>query len=182
MFTRILILAILILTTAASETWAQSRVPEAQTRTASPYNRGDDIEPNESMLETRYRWRVREEEKEHRELLTRTSEASQLSEAISVSVAVNNIVTSADTTKLNNLEKLLKKVRRGLNGDDDDDKEEPTKPASIVEAAKRLAELGALVDTELKEVSRHEISADAIVSINEMLDLVVYLRGGSRSK
>lgn len=168
-----------------TNSWAQignsssSNAADASKRTSR--ERGADDEPSQSMLETRERWRLDAEEKEHRELLDRTEKAARLSNELNESFTSNKAFLSNDATKLSELEKLIKKIRKNLGGDDDKDATAEVQPATLPEAFAKLSETGAGLSEELKKRSRHEISADSIAKLNEMLDLIVLIRNFAQS-
>lgn len=187
MFARILILNILILGFASIAAVAQinnsSASNAADASKASPRERDDDSPASRNMRETRERWRMEAEEKEHHELLERSDKAWHLTDELNKSFARNNAFTSNDAAKLTELEKLIKKIRKSLGGGgDDNDKTDETKPASLADAFNQLSEAGATLNDELKKQTRHELSADSIDKLNEMLDLVALIRNFSQSK
>jgi hypothetical protein len=190
MFARILFLIIVILASTSIEAVAQinssSRSTGADASKATSRERGDDEDSpaTRNMLETRHRWRLAAEEKEHRELLERSDKAARLSDELNQSFAANNhSFLSANAPKLTELEKLIKKIRKNLGGDDDDkDQSDETKPASLSEAFTKLSQTSASLSEELKKQTRHEISADSIGRSNEMLDLITLIRNFVRLK
>ncbi|MEP6924631.1 MAG: hypothetical protein ABI954_09205 [Pyrinomonadaceae bacterium] len=143
---------------------------------ASSNERNNDSPPSQSLLETRERWRMEMEEKEHRELLDRSDKAAHLSDELSKSFGQNNRFMATDMAKLNDLEKLVKKIRKNLGGNDDKDTTDDEKPTTLLDAFAKLSETGAALNEELKKCTRHEISADSIDKSNEMLDLIELIR------
>ena len=135
------------------------------------------------MLETRERWRMAAEVKEHRELLERSDKAWHLTDELNKSFVQNNAFSSGDRAKLTELEKLIKKIRKNLGGGGDDrDQSEEAKPSTLADAFNQLAEASAALNDELKKQTRHELSADSIDKLNEMLDLVTLIRNFAQQK
>ena len=141
----------------------------------SSYERREDDPLNENVLEMNYKWRLREEEKEYQETVERTDQIARLSEELNESFAQNEKLVTEDAAKLNALEKLLKKVRKNLGGNDDEELEF-SRPSALKDALKRLGETSKLLNAELKESTRYEISADSIENINTMLKLIESVR------
>lgn len=188
MFSRLLFFVILVTASASIKSVAQignsSRSTGADASKASSKERGDDYDSpaNKSMLETRERWRMETEEKEHQELLDRSEKAARLSDELSKSFLQNNRLLATDAFKLNDLEKLVKKIRKNLGGNDDKEGGDEEKPSTISDAFTKLSETGAALNEELKKCTRHEISADSIDKSNEILDLIVLIRSFSQPR
>lgn len=180
---RLLVLAILVFVAASVDVYAQrTTISKSNANDASKqnsYDRGNEPELSESMIETRHRWKVREAEKEHQEMVERGENAARLGEELSKSFAQNSRLLANDATKLEELEKLLKKIRKSLGGDDDETTSE-AKPATLADALAKLTENGAVLQEELKTSTRYEISASAIEKANEMLELIALIRTFSR--
>lgn len=185
MFSRISFFCILVFAIALTESSAQisnssSNGADASKATSRERGGGDDA-PSQNMLETRERWRMETEEKDHRELLDRTEKAARLSAEINQSFSSNKAFLSGDAAKLLELEKLIKKIRKNLGGDDDKDATAEAEPATISDALAKLSETGANLSEEIKKISRHEVSADSIAKSNEMLDLIILIRSFAQS-
>ncbi len=127
--------------------------------------------------------RVEQRKKEYDEMLQRGEKALKLSEQLETSFSQNNQLSQADKEKLNDLEKIVKKIRSDLGGDDDegasDDQNETAKsdkPADLVDGFKILQSNTVKLVNELKKTSRFSISAVAIQSSNSILKLVRFLR------
>lgn len=181
---RLLVFAILIFVAASVDVYAQrTGISKSNANDASKQNSYDrnnnEPELSESMIETRHRWKVREEEKEHKEMVERGESAARLGEELKKSFADNNRLLANDAAKLDELEKLLKKIRKNMGGDDDDTVSE-AKPATLADALAKLAENGVVLQEELKTSTRYEISASAIEKANEMLELIALIRTFSR--
>ena len=123
------------------------------------------------------------DKKEHEELLERGDEALRLAKQLETSFATQKGFSSQDRERLESLEKVVSKIRKGLGGDDDDDREanelqasEEPKPSNIEEAFKYLQTTTMKLVDELKKTTRFSISAVAIQSSNTVLKLVRFLR------
>lgn len=179
MFYRFFVLIALFSTVFIFEANAQSasssRSNAADASRATSYERDRDEEPSQGLLETRYRWHLREVEKEHREMLDRSQSVARLTKDLYQSFQQNNALTTSDSAKLSELEKLLKKLRKSMGGDDDEALEQ-NNPSSLADALDKFAEIAAALNDELKESSRFEISAASIENTNEMLKLLSFVR------
>jgi phosphomevalonate kinase len=179
MLNRLLILTILIFVAASTQVFAQrtgaSQSNAADASKRSSYDRDKDPEMSESMIETRYRWRKRAEEKEFKENVARTDTAARLCDELNKSFAQNNRLLATDAVKLEELEKLVKKIRKNLGGDDDE-KQSESLPSTLGDALTKLNEHSAVLQEELKDSSMYELSAEAIEKTNEMLELIVLIR------
>ncbi len=188
MFARISSLIILVFALTSVKALAQVGTSNSNAADASKANSHDHGDDNDSpaslnMRETREKWRLEAEEKEHRELLDRSDKAAHLSDELKKSLVQNNAFSGGDATKLTELEKLLKKIRKNLGGGgDENDSVNEVKPASLAEAFNQLSEAGASLNDGLKKQTRHEISADSIDKSNEMLDLIALIRNFSQPK
>lgn len=124
--------------------------------------------------------RIEQEKKDYEDLVQRGEEALKLSEELEKAFAANNALSSDDRKKLDQLEKLVKKIRSDLGGDDDDETSitEDNSPLSMVNAFKVLQENTAKLVEELKKSTRYTISAVAIRSTNLLLRVVKFMRFG----
>lgn len=126
--------------------------------------------------------KIEQRKKEYDEMIERSEQALKLSEELEKSFAQNNQLSHADKEKLEDLEKLVKKIRGDLGGDDDggdNDQAETVKnekPADLVDGFKILQSNTVKLVNELKKTSRFSISAVAIQSSNSILKLVRFLR------
>ena len=190
MFARISFLIILIFALTSVAASAQTNVSTnsnaADASKATSRERGGDDNDSPaglSMRETREKWRLEAEEKEHRELLDRSEKAAQLSDELKKSFVQNNAFSNNDVAKLTELEKLVKKIRKNLGGGGDENEAvDESKPASLAEAFNQLSEAGASLRNGLKKQTRHEISADSIDKSNAMLDLIGLIRNFAQPK
>lgn len=183
MFTRFFIFVVFVFVFAAFNVSAQQplRTNSTDASKQNSYDRQEEPLP-ENALEMRIKWRQRAEEKEFKEMLDRSANVTRLCDELQKSFTQSNTLTSADAAKLNELEKLVKKIRRSLGGDDDNDSIVETKPVTLAEAISKLTEIGAALNEELKSTSRFETSASAIENTNEMLELIAFIRTISQIK
>jgi hypothetical protein len=148
----------------------------------NPYSTKRDPDPPKSFKEMMQKMRIDQEKKDYEEMLDRGRQAAKISEQLEESFAKNSTLARSDRERLDDLEKLIKKIRGELGGGDDgdtdsddsaDDDPAPTSPADGFKALQSLT--GKLVD-ELKKTSRFGISAVAIQSSNAVLKVVRFLK------
>ncbi len=130
------------------------------------------------ILETMAKQRIEDEKQDYDELLKRGSEAVELSKELNRSFIKNNKLTSQDKSKLKDLEKLLKKMRNELGGDGDSEDGPRMKQDSQASALRTLLKSTEKLFDEIKNTSRHTISAVAITSSNAILSILKFLRFG----
>jgi hypothetical protein len=139
--------------------------------------------PPKSFRDMLAKQRTEKQKKDHEELVKRGEEAAILSQQLEYAFSSQNQLSPADMSKLESLEKLVSRIRKGLGGDNDDLDEasgdpsaaEPN-PSNLREAFTGLKEMtGKLVD-ELKKTTRFTVSVVAIQSSNSVLKLVRFLR------
>lgn len=122
--------------------------------------------------------------KEHEELLKRGEEALKLSADLQTSFNANETFSSKDLEKLQELEKVVGKIREELGGDNDDDDEtaenangpENNARQSVGSAFKFLRDSTVKLVDELKKSSRFSISAIAIEASTRIIRVVKFLR------
>lgn len=156
----------------------KNNLPDAEERPEKTFAAGD------PLLENLMKMKIRAEEKEHAEFVERGAEVARLTEEISRSFAEGGSVFR-DLDKLNQLEKVVKKIRKNMGGSDDDkrddDSETPeSNPATIADAIAKLAEIGTNLGESVKASSRYTISADSIDNANELLELINFIRRAPR--
>lgn len=162
----------------SQQTDIKNKMPDATERPEKTYSPGD------PMLENLMKMRIRAEEKEHAEFVGRGAEVARLTEQISRSFAESGAIVR-DLDKLNQLEKVVKKIRKNMGGSDDDKKDDnyetpESNPATIAEAVTKLAEIGADLSESVKTSSRYTVSADSINNANELLELINFIRRAPR--
>lgn len=173
MFVRLTVILVFLICAAAAS--AQSNGADASRRSSG--DRGDDKPaPSEGMLEMQSRWRVRAAEKEYNEIIERSDDVLKTADSLKTSFAQNNQLAGADIGKLAALEKQIKKIRKALGGDDDEEISAEAAPASLADALAKMREVSDSLNEELKNLTRHQVSASSIESANQLLDLVVYVR------
>ncbi len=131
-----------------------------------------------SILETLAKQRIAEEKKDYDELLKKSGEAVELTKELQNSFAKHKKLTAQDKSKLKSLEKLLKQVRSDLGGEGVDDEEMSEKSDSVSNMLSTLSKSTEQLFDEIKQTSRHTISAVAIKSSNAILSIVKFLRFG----
>lgn len=121
--------------------------------------------------------------KEHEELLKRGEEALKLSSELETSFTASETFSSKDLEKLQELEKVVGKIREELGGDndDDDDEENANGPENnarrtIGSAFKFLRDSTVKLVDELKKSSRFSISAAAIEASTRIIRVAKFLR------
>jgi hypothetical protein len=178
-FSRILILAVLLLTAAAVESHAQD-LPDASSR--SGRSRRDD-QPL-GLKEMMAKQKVERERKEHEEMLERGDEALRLTKQLEMSYEQNNGFSSQDRSRLESLEKVVAKIRKELGGDDDNESDnvndakpvDEPRPSTMEEAFDYLKSTTVKLVDELKKTTRFSVSVVAIQTSNSVLKLVRFLR------
>lgn len=146
-----------------------------------------------SIKESLEKQRIDREKKDYREMIERGDEALKLSEELEKSVAQNSRLSAQDQTKLERLEKIVKKIRKELGGDDDksdatattiiaesseieSDENNAEKPLTIASAIKKLKSNTVKLVEELKKTTRFSVSAVAIQSSNALLKIVKFVQ------
>lgn len=144
----------------------------------------------EHVCEQMEKLRIAHEKKEHGEMLTRAEEALKLSEDLERSIAINSQLSERDRGKLQDLEKLVRKIRTELGakdvnsdknvideGDDIADEDEAPKNVNdVVSGFKILRESTVKLVDEIRKTTRFTISAAAIQSSNAVLRITRMLR------
>jgi hypothetical protein len=151
----------------------------AEERTSTLLGRPPEDERPRSIRESMIKMRIAQEKKEYDQMLTRGEEALKLSEQVEKTFSENGRLTEADYDRIENIEKLAKKIRTELGGNDDGEKE--AAPAqrrmlSPAEAVKSLRSMTVSLYDELKKTSRFSISITAIQSTNALLSITRFLR------
>lgn len=144
----------------------------------------------EHVCEQLEKLRIAHEKKEHNEMLERAEEALRLSEDLEKSIAANPQLREREREKLQDLEKLVRKIRSELGGKDvdatrnDNDKddetfdeeEEPKNVNDVVSGFKILRQSTVKLVDEVRKTTRFTISAAAIQSSNAVLRITRMLR------
>jgi len=130
----------------------------------------------ESMKETFAKRRIKAEEEEYQELIKKSEEAVKLSDELSRSFEENQKLSLVDTKKLEQLEKLIKKIRKELGAEEEKEEREKETPTSIKLALINVKEKTINLLSELKKTSRYSISVIAVESSNTVWRIVRFLR------
>ena len=130
-----------------------------------------------NVREMLFKMQVDKAKKEYDEMLERGQEALALSNEIEKSYEKTGSLSQDDREKLDDVEKLVKKIRGELGGEDDDKSDPKTEaPKDVVTGVKYLAKSAADLVDELKKTTRFSISAAAIESSNTVLGALRFLR------
>ena len=125
--------------------------------------------------------KVEEEKKDYDEMIDRGDQVLKLSEEIEKSFVDSGNLSGDQRSKLDGIEKLVKKIRGELGGDDTDENDSTDEldrlPSNQADAVGRLPKLASRMVDELKKTTRFSISAAAIESSNSVLRVVRFLRG-----
>jgi hypothetical protein len=146
-----------------------------------PGQQKNDQDQPVGLKETQEKMRIEQAKKEYGEMLDRGEQALKLSQDLEKAFAQQPSLTRSDLEKLDDLEKLVKKIRGELgggNGDDTDDPDqaEDTSPKTVADAVRSLQSVTSRLVDELKKTSRFGISAVAIQSSNSVLKIVRFLK------
>jgi hypothetical protein len=179
-FSRLIVFAVLLLTVATVDSYSQTELPDASTRSGRP--RRDDAPMG--LKEMLARQKVERDRKDHEEMLERGEEALRLARQLEASFEQNNGFSSLDRARLESLEKVVTKIRKELGADDDSENEnvpetrasEEPKPSTMEEAFKYLQSTTVKLVDELKKTTRFSVSVVAIQTSNNVLKLVRFLR------
>jgi hypothetical protein len=164
----VLVLGLLVTSSLGQE--ADARFPGTQ--------KNDPDQPV-GIRETREKMRIDQEKKDYQEMLDRGEQALKLSQDLEKAFEQRPSITRADIEKLDDLEKLVKKVRgeMGGNSDDNDDQADELPTKTVEDGIKALPVYAGKLVEELKKTSRFGISAAAIQSSNSVLRIVRFLKG-----
>lgn len=122
--------------------------------------------------------RLEQRKKEHDELLKRGDEALEISDELQESYSKNGGLSVKDRRRLEDLEKLVTRIRNDLGGREakDDNEKTADPPKSIDEAFAYLKQSTESLVVELKRTTRFSISAAAIETSNSVIKLARFLR------
>jgi hypothetical protein len=148
-----------------------------------PGGKPDGSDQPKSMQEMMKKMQIDQAKKEYEEMLDRAQQALKISQEVEKDYSTKNQLLRSDLDKLDNLEKLVKKIRSELGGGDGDDSDtnsnDPkadTMPNNPADAVKALGTFTSRLVDELRKTSRFGISAVAIESSNAVLKVVRFLR------
>lgn len=120
--------------------------------------------------------RIDEDKEDFNKLISRTETVSKLSKEIHASYERNNTLTPKDWSKLKEIKKLLKKIRRKLSAKNDGKKMLNRKPKSLADAINELRENTAFLLKEIRKTNRYSISVAVVQSSNTAWKLVKFIR------
>jgi TolA-binding protein len=146
-------------------------MPDASTR--SGRERKEELP--EGIRESLAERRLKDEEKQHQELLERGTEAGKLTGQIVSSFGSNQTLTAEDKKNLERLEKIVKKIRSDLGGEDDGD---AAAPASLEDAVEQLKSGTLGLTDDLKKTTKISVSVSAIENANAVLKIVRFIKMG----
>ena len=135
-----------------------------------------------TFREMMQKMRIDQEKKDYEEMLDRGQQAAKISDQLEQTFEQRASLSRSDREMLDDLEKLVKKIRGELGGDDDDDVDadappnDDSKPKSAADGFRSLQTLTVKLVDELKKTSRFGISAVAIQSSNAVLKVVRFLK------
>lgn len=125
--------------------------------------------------------RIQKEKKEFDQMIARGEEVLKISSELENAFAQNGKLSDREITKVETVEKLVKKIRGELGGDDDDSEKDETshvrqKPSTHADAVKSLRSTTAELFDLLKKTTRFTISAAAIQTSNAVIKIARFLR------
>jgi DNA repair ATPase RecN len=118
-----------------------------------------------------------EEKKQYDENLARAREAADLATQLAGAYEAKQAFNSADTKKLERLEKITKKIRNEAGGSETDPDVKEI-PSAMDAAVKRVAELADELRKLVESTPRHVISASVIDEANKLLGVIQHVRYG----
>lgn len=155
----------------------------ADNRTAPPGQGREEEWHPKPVRERLKEMQIERDKKEHEEMLERGDKALALSKELEESLATRARLDSEDLGKLEDLEKLVKKIRKDLGGDDDGGEAKPDNESAqsdnngdVVSGFRSLQKATVRLVDELQKTTRFTISAAAIQSSNSVLRIVRFLR------
>lgn len=164
---RLIFISVLVMTVCASISAQSSQ----STSESNSNQNGYDPFSRSPIDQLRTRLRIKAEEKEFKENLSRVQEALKISNDLVKSVETNKAFSKEDRTKLERLEKIVKRVRNASGGNDDDVKVVDN-TSNILSILKTIADEAKKLNTEFKKTKRTVISAPVIESANLIIDLI----------
>ena len=172
------ILIILLLFTAG---FASAQSPTDDGRGILPKPDDPNAVVPKNVREMLDKMKVEEEKKDYDEMIDRGDQVLKLSEEIEKSFVDGGGLSGEQRSKLDGIEKLVKKIRGELGGNDTEESEFTDDldrlPSSQADAIDKLPKLASRMVDELKKTTRFSISAAAIESSNAVLRVVRFLRG-----
>ncbi len=137
-------------------------------------------EESKTLEEMRVRWEIKYAEKERLENLDRAREAAQLGSELYKTFSSSKTFSPIEKKKLDRMEKVTRKIRNQAGGSDGDVVIE-NMPNQTEPALKRLAEIADEMRKAVEKTPRQVVSASVIERANEVLEIIRYVRGFTRS-
>ncbi|MBX3243039.1 MAG: hypothetical protein KF685_01045 [Acidobacteria bacterium] len=133
-----------------------------------------------NMREMRQRQLQDREKKQHEEMLKRGETAAEIASELFEAVEKKEQLSATDHKKLDDLEKLVTRIRKDLGGNNDgltlEEDEEIEKPSNLTQAVTFLKDATEELLGELKKTTRFSISAVAIRSSNTVIRVARFLK------
>ena len=149
--------------------------PEPTSGPSKPDSSSTDFGSPES--EMRAKLAVKEAKKQYDENVARAREAADLATQLAGAYEAKQAFSSADTKKLERLEKLTKRIRNEAGGSETDPDIKEI-PSAMNAAVKRVAELADELRKLVEGTPRHVISASVIDEANKLLGVIQHVRSG----
>lgn len=171
-FIKTILLAV-ILASSALLTFAQT---DASSRV--PGSRDDQPDEPKSFSDMMAKRRIEQAKKDHENMLERADKTLRLTEELGYAYEKTGALSKQDLQKLNEVEKLVTRIRSDLGGSGDEENTgtDASQPSNIADALKYLQKTAAGLAEELKKSTRFTISAVAIQSSNNILKVLRFLR------
>ena len=128
--------------------------------------------PHDEMIKE---MRLKREEDDYKEHVSRAKENAQLAVEIREAFIRDKTLRAAELKKLSLMEKLSRKIRNNAGGEENKD-ELKTPPLQVEKALERLAELTAELQKKVESTPRQVVSTAVIKRANEVVELVRYIR------
>lgn len=154
----------------------------AQDTPSSLFPKADDkFDPGSGVREMLKKLAIEKEKKDFEEMQDRAKQALEISTDLENAVATNKPFSDKERSKLDDLEKLVNRVRKDLGGSDDDEKdlgedEDGGKPGSFADAVKALQTVTGKLYDEVQKSTRFTVSGAAIRTSNAVLRLTRLLK------
>lgn len=133
-----------------------------------------------NMREMRQRQLRDREKKQHEEMLKRGETAAELASDLYEAIEQKEQFSATDHKKLDDLEKLVTRIRKDLGGNNDgltlEEDEDFERPSNLTQAVLFLKEATNDLLEELKKTTRFSISAVAIRSSNTVIRVARFLK------
>ncbi len=168
----------------AAMAFAQPSFAQVEIPAARPLRPGEREDPEaKSLQEMVTKQQISRRKKEHDEMLKKGEEALRISKELETSFEAKDDLSSQDIEKLQELEKLVSKIREELGGKDNDDDdeisangEENSARKSFGAAFRFLKNSTVRLVDELKKSTRFSISVAAIQASNSVVKFARFLR------